>query len=96
MNPSDGSIRTSSYPYNKTASHDELHLTPTFTLLTMVLLEAIILTAGRGERIRQRTDNIPTPLRNVKGKCLSNSTRNLATVGMAEPPISHVHPGGTA
>lgn len=56
--------------------------------------KAIILAAGRGERMRPLTDALPKPLLRVGGKSLIEyHLENLARAGFIEVVINHAHLG---
>ena len=58
-------------------------------------MRAIILAAGRGERMRPLTDHIPKPLLVVGGKSLIVwHLERLAAAGFSEVVINHAHLGG--
>lgn len=58
------------------------------------LTTAMILAAGRGERMRPLTDNTPKPLLKVRGKPLIVwHLENLARAGFTEVVINHAHLG---
>ena len=60
-----------------------------------VLLKAMLLAAGRGERMRPLTDHTPKPLLQVGGKPLIVwHIENLARAGINELVINHAHLGG--
>ena len=57
-------------------------------------MKAMILAAGRGERMRALTDHTPKPLLKVGGKALIVwHLENLATAGFKEVVINHAHLG---
>jgi MurNAc alpha-1-phosphate uridylyltransferase len=57
-------------------------------------LKAIILAAGRGERMRPLTDRVPKPLLEVGGKPLIvHHLEKLAAIGCARVVINHAHLG---
>jgi len=57
-------------------------------------LKAIILAAGRGERLRPLTDRVPKPLIEVGGKPLIvHHLENLAAIGCERVVINHAHLG---
>lgn len=57
-------------------------------------MKAMILAAGRGERMRPLTDHTPKPLLTVAGKPLIEHTINqLVTAGFTELVINHAHLG---
>lgn len=57
-------------------------------------MKAMILAAGRGERMRPLTDHIPKPLLKVGGKPLIVwHLQNLAKAGFKEVVINHAHLG---
>jgi len=57
-------------------------------------LKAIILAAGRGERMRPLTDRLPKPLLEVAGKPLIvHHLEKLAAAGVARVVINHAHLG---
>jgi len=56
--------------------------------------KAMILAAGRGERMRPLTDTLPKPLLRVGGKALIvHHLENLARAGFGEIVINHAHLG---
>ena len=58
------------------------------------LTHAMILAAGRGERMRPLTDTIPKPLLQVKGKALIDyHLQNLADAGITRIAINNAHLG---
>lgn len=58
------------------------------------MMKAMILAAGRGERMRPLTDNTPKPLLKVNGKALIEyHVENLAKAGFKEIVINHAHLG---
>jgi MurNAc alpha-1-phosphate uridylyltransferase len=58
-------------------------------------MKAMILAAGRGERMRPLTDHTPKPLLKVAGKALIEHTLGqLVEVGFTEIVINHAHLGG--
>jgi N-acetyl-alpha-D-muramate 1-phosphate uridylyltransferase len=58
-------------------------------------MKAMILAAGRGERMRPLTDHTPKPLLQVGGKALIVwHLENLANAGFKEIVINHAHLGG--
>lgn len=58
-------------------------------------MKAMILAAGRGERMRPLTDHTPKPLLQVGGKALIVwHLENLAKAGFKEIVINHAHLGG--
>jgi MurNAc alpha-1-phosphate uridylyltransferase len=58
-------------------------------------MKAMILAAGRGERMRPLTDHTPKPLLNVGGKPLIVwHIEHLAAAGFRELVINHAHLGG--
>ena len=57
-------------------------------------MKAMILAAGRGERMRPLTDHSPKPLLRVGGKCLIEyHLEALATAGFNDVVINHAHLG---
>lgn len=57
-------------------------------------MHAMILAAGRGERMRPLTDTIPKPLLRVAGKCLIEHTiERLVSAGFSEIVINHAYLG---
>jgi len=57
-------------------------------------LKAMLLAAGRGERMRPITDHIPKPLLEVAGKPLIvRHIENLVRAGISELVINHAHLG---
>jgi MurNAc alpha-1-phosphate uridylyltransferase len=57
-------------------------------------MKAMILAAGRGERMRPLTDRIPKPLLDVAGKPLIEHTiRQLVSAGFHDIVINHAHLG---
>jgi len=57
-------------------------------------MRAMILAAGRGERMRPLTDKIPKPLLKIKGKCLIEyNIANLVKAGFKEIVINHAYLG---
>jgi len=57
-------------------------------------MRAMILAAGRGERMRPHTDTIPKPLLEVGGKALiARLIETLAASGIREMVINHAHLG---
>ena len=64
------------------------------TPLTTAPLKAIILAAGRGERMRPLTDTCPKPLLKVRGRPLIVwHILNLVRAGITEIVINHAHLG---
>ncbi len=60
-----------------------------------VLLKAMLLAAGRGERMRPLTDHTPKPLLQAGGKPLIVwHIENLARAGITDLVINHAHLGG--
>lgn len=58
-------------------------------------MRAIILAAGRGERMRPLTDRVPKPLLRAGGKPLIlHLIRGLAAAGLRHLVINHAHLGG--
>jgi MurNAc alpha-1-phosphate uridylyltransferase len=58
-------------------------------------MKAMILAAGRGERMRPLTDHTPKPLLKVAGKALIEHTLGrLIDAGFTEIVINHAHLGG--
>src|SRR5882757_4967799 len=58
------------------------------------MMKAMILAAGRGERMRPLTDTIPKVLLEVRGKSLiARSIEALARSGIREIVINHAHLG---
>ena len=59
-----------------------------------IRFKAMILAAGRGERMRPLTDVLPKPLLRAGGKALIEyHLENLARAGFAEIIINHAHLG---
>ena len=59
-------------------------------------MRAMILAAGRGERMRPLTDRIPKPLLTVRGKALIVwLIEALARAGIRDLVINHAHLGST-
>jgi MurNAc alpha-1-phosphate uridylyltransferase len=57
-------------------------------------MKAMILAAGRGERLRPITDNIPKPLVKVRGKALIQyHVENLVAAGFTDLVINHAWHG---
>jgi len=57
-------------------------------------MRAMILAAGRGERMRPLTDSIPKPLLKVGGQCLIEyHIKHLFMAGLTEIVINHAHLG---
>ncbi|MDM8567518.1 nucleotidyltransferase family protein [Candidatus Halobeggiatoa sp. HSG11] len=57
-------------------------------------MRAMILAAGRGERMRPLTDKTPKPLLKIKDKCLIEyHIDNLVTAGFTEIMINHAYLG---
>src|SRR5262245_55988101 len=57
-------------------------------------MKAMIFAAGRGERMRPLTDNIPKPLLKVRGRPLIVWTiQNLVKAGITQIVINHSHLG---
>ena len=57
-------------------------------------MKAMILAAGRGERMRPRTDHTPKPLLKAGGKTLiEHRIESLAAAGFRELVINHAHLG---
>src|SRR5262249_7121915 len=57
-------------------------------------MKAMILAAGRGERMRPLTDNLPKPLLQMRGKPLVQWTiEALARAGITDLVINHAHLG---
>jgi MurNAc alpha-1-phosphate uridylyltransferase len=62
---------------------------------TRLSMKAMILAAGRGERMRPLTDHLPKPLLEVKGRPMIEWTvAALAAAGIRELVINHAHLGG--
>lgn len=60
----------------------------------MVLFKAMILAAGRGERMRPLTDTLPKPLLRAGGRALIEyHLENLARAGFADVVVNHAHLG---
>ncbi len=60
----------------------------------MAFMKAMILAAGRGERMRPLTDHTPKPLLEVAGRRLIEyHIDNLVAAGMTELVINHAHLG---
>ncbi len=58
-------------------------------------MKAMILAAGRGERMRPLTDHTPKPLLEVAGRRLIEyHIQNLVAAGITELVINHAHLGG--
>jgi MurNAc alpha-1-phosphate uridylyltransferase len=58
-------------------------------------MRAMILAAGRGERMRPLTDTVPKPLLTVGGKSLlARHLENLAAAGIRDVVVNHAHLGG--
>lgn len=58
-------------------------------------MKAMILAAGRGERMRPLTDNCPKPLLKVKGiPLIEYHIKNLVAAGMQDIVINHAWQGG--
>lgn len=58
-------------------------------------MRAMILAAGRGERMRPLTDTMPKPLLRAGGKALiAWHLENLAKAGLREIVVNHAHLGG--
>ena len=58
-------------------------------------MRAMILAAGRGERLRPLTDDIPKPLLDVHGRPLiAHHLENLAAAGFREVVVNLAHLGG--
>jgi MurNAc alpha-1-phosphate uridylyltransferase len=58
-------------------------------------MKAMILAAGRGERMRPLTDTLPKPLLEVAGKPLIvHHIERLAAAGLRQLVINHAHLGG--
>jgi MurNAc alpha-1-phosphate uridylyltransferase len=58
-------------------------------------VKAMILAAGRGERMRPLTDHTPKPLLSAGGQCLIEyHIRALARAGITDLVINHAHLGG--
>ena len=57
-------------------------------------MKAMILAAGRGERMRPVTDTVPKPLLKVRGRPIIEWTiERLARCGIVELIINHSHLG---
>lgn len=57
-------------------------------------MRAMILAAGRGERMRPLTDTVPKPLLTVGGRSLiARHVENLAAAGVRDIVINHAHLG---
>ncbi|MCK5716676.1 MAG: nucleotidyltransferase family protein [Thiomargarita sp.] len=57
-------------------------------------MKAMILAAGRGERMRPLTDTIPKPLLKIKGQCLIEyHIQHLVAAGFTEIVINHAYLG---
>ncbi|MFO1204564.1 MAG: nucleotidyltransferase family protein [Burkholderiales bacterium] len=57
-------------------------------------MRAMILAAGRGERMRPLTDTVPKPLLAVGGKSLiARHVENLAAAGIRDIVVNHAHLG---
>ncbi len=57
-------------------------------------MKAMILAAGRGERMRPLTDSTPKPLLDVAGRCLIEyHIQNLVAAGITELVINHAYLG---
>lgn len=57
-------------------------------------MKAMILAAGRGERMRPLTDHVPKPLLKAGGHCLIEyHIRNLVSAGVVDLVINHAHLG---
>lgn len=57
-------------------------------------MRAMILAAGRGERMRPLTDTTPKPLLRVGGQCLIEyHIKNLVAAGITDLVINHAHLG---
>lgn len=57
-------------------------------------MRAIILAAGRGERMRPLTDTVPKPLLTVGGRSLiARHIENLAAAGIRDIVVNHAHLG---
>ena len=55
---------------------------------------ALILAAGRGERLRPLTDTVPKPLLRAGGRALVEwQIERLAAGGFRELVVNHAHPG---
>src|SRR5689334_7399028 len=75
----------------KIASHRKQVLA---TLSDIFPFRAMILAAGRGQRMRPLTDTVPKPLLRVGGKALIEyHLENLKQAGFAEVVINHAHLG---
>ncbi len=59
-----------------------------------LLMRAMILAAGRGERMRPLTDTVPKPLLTVGGRSLiARHVENLAAAGVRDVVVNHAHLG---
>lgn len=57
-------------------------------------MRAMILAAGRGERLRPYTDSTPKPLLQVNGRCLIEyHLASLVAAGISEIVVNHAHLG---
>jgi N-acetyl-alpha-D-muramate 1-phosphate uridylyltransferase len=57
-------------------------------------MKAMVLAAGRGERLRPLTDTLPKPLLSVRGKpVIAWTIERLARAGISELVINHAHLG---
>ena len=59
------------------------------------MLRALILAAGRGERLRPLTDSLPKPLLRAGGRALIEwQVERIARAGFTELVVNHAHLGG--